>query len=388
MVPQATLVKILIVILLVTVVFLLYRNETMHLLRQQGEEVGAIKNIVDNLSKDHENAKLDDIRKIVENLSKSQEVTKIAVTKKVTGNLSKGQGREVEKEDVSEKIAEDLRKHQEVTNKYKTFHSENLKRGVPESLLFKIEQASLTDQEINNFFHENWFSKPSTLPYNLLGKHPNTTYFSQELQDEWVDQYLKQKTNGIFLEVGAVDGVSLSNTLFFERERNWTGLLIEPNRKFYENLVTVHRKAYTINTCLSLDQKISIVNFLPAGMIGGLEKKLEGPMMDRANKAHPNVKREEVLCIPLFSILEAIRMTHIQLFSLDVEGAELDILKTIPFDKVKIDLFVIEYAVSSGNGVDSKVTETRLLEFQQLFEKVGSYKEVHRTGQDIFYARV
>ena len=153
MVPQATLVKILIVILLVTVVFLLYRNETMHLLRQQGEEVGAIKNIVDTLSKDHENAKLDDIRKIVENLSKSQEDTKIAVTKKVTGNLSKGQGREVEKEDVSEKIAEDLRKHQQVTNKYKTFHFENLKRGVPESLLFKIEKASLTDQEINNFFH-------------------------------------------------------------------------------------------------------------------------------------------------------------------------------------------------------------------------------------------
>ena len=384
MVPQAKLVKTLIVILVVAVSFLLYKNETMHLLRRQSEEVGAIKKIVENLSKINEKA--DDIKKIVENLSKSQEGAKVTVTKKITENLSKGQ--EVEKVDVSEKIAEDLRKHQEVKNKYKTFHSENLKRGVPESLLLKIEQASLTDQEIDHFFHENWFLKPSVLPYNLLGKPTNTTYFSQELQDEWIDQYLKQKTNGIFLEVGAVDGVSLSNTLFFERERNWTGLLIEPNRKFYENLVTVHRKSYTINTCLSLDQKISIVNFLPAGMIGGLEKKLEGPMMDRANKGHPNVKREEVLCIPLFSILEAIGMTHIHLFSLDVEGAELDILKTIPFDKVKIDLFVIEYAVSSGNGVDSKVTETRLLEFQQLFEKVGSYKEIQRTGQDIFYARV
>ena len=384
MVPQAKLVKTLIVILVVAVSFLLYKNETMHLLRRQSEEVGAIKKIVENLSKINEKA--DDIKKIVGNLSKSQEGAKVTVTKKITENLSKGQ--EVEKVDVSEKIAEDLRKHQEVKNKYKTFHSENLKRGVPESLLLKIEQASLTDQEIDHFFHENWFLKPSVLPYNLLGKPTNTKYFSQELQDEWIDQYLKQKTNGIFLEVGAVDGVSLSNTLFFERERNWTGLLIEPNRKFYENLVTVHRKSYTINTCLSLDQKISIVNFLPAGMIGGLEKKLEGPMMDRANKGHPNVKREEVLCIPLFSILEAIGMTHIHLFSLDVEGAELDILKTIPFDKVKIDLFVIEYAVSSGNGVDSKVTETRLLEFQQLFEKVGSYKEIHRTGQDIFYARV
>ena len=86
--------------------------------------------------------------------------------------------------------------------------------------------------------------------------------------------------------------------------------------------------------------------------------------------------------------IEAIGMTHIHFFSLDVEGAELDILKTIPFDKVKIDSFAIEYAVSSRNGPDSKVTETRYREFQKCFQKIGSYKEVHRTFQDVFYARV
>ena len=81
-------------------------------------------------------------------------------------------------------------------------------------------------------------------------------------------------------------------------------------------------------------------------------------------------------------------MRHIHLFSLDVEGAELDILKTIPFDKVKIDLFVIEYTISSGNGLDSKVTETRYGEFKNFFKKIGSYKEEHRTVQDVFYARI
>ena len=73
---------------------------------------------------------------------------------------------------------------------------------------------------MNRFFHENWFLKPSTLPYNLLGQSTNKKYFSQEDQDEWVDKYLKQKINGIFVQVGAVDGVSFSNNFFFERERN------------------------------------------------------------------------------------------------------------------------------------------------------------------------
>ena len=327
MVPQVTFTRIVIAILIVVVVILLYNTQTKHLLQKQVKD-------------------LDNIKKIVENMRKSQ------------------------------------------SSKYKAFHSENLERGVPESLLWKIEEADLTMQQINKFFHKNWFLRPSSLPYNLLGQPLNKKFFSQEKQDEWVDNHLKQKTNGIFLEVGAVDGVLISNTLFFERERNWTGLLIEPNTKFYEKLATVHRKAYTINTCLSLDQKVSVVNFLSAEMIGGIEEKLEGSMMNRANKEYPDAKREEVLCIPLFSILEAIGMTHIHLFSLDVEGAELDILRTIPFDKVTIDLFVIEYAVSSGNGADSKATETRDREFKQFFEKVGSYKEVYRTYQDVFYKRV
>lgn len=72
----------------------------------------------------------------------------------------------------------------------------------------------------------------SASPYNLLGRPSNTKYFSQDRQDQYVDQYFGKTNNGIFLEVGAADGVTLSNTLFLERERNWTGLLIEPDTSF------------------------------------------------------------------------------------------------------------------------------------------------------------
>ena len=123
-------------------------------------------------------------------------------------------------------------------------------------------------------------------------------------------------------------------------------------------------------------------------MIGGIVKILEGPMMNRVNRQNPNTKREELLCIPLFSILEAIEMKHIHFFSLDVEGVELDILKTIPFDKVKVDLFVIEYVVGNEHSIDSESTVKTYREFQEFFQKIGSYKEVQLTFQDVFYARV
>ena len=58
-----------------------------------------------------------------------------------------------------------------------------------------------------------------------------------------VDELYKgKKTNGFFLEAGASDGETISNSLFFEIHRNWTGLLVEPNPDLYEILSTRNRK--------------------------------------------------------------------------------------------------------------------------------------------------
>ena len=247
-----------------------------------------------------------------------------------------------------------------------------------------VVQAHLTNQQRKTYLHENWFLEPSMLAYNLTEKFQSKKYFSQYKQDKFVDEYFKSMQNGIFLEVGAADGVTISNTLFFERNRNWTGVLIEPNKHLYNSLVTVKRKSYSINACLSLNEKIDVASFLPAEFLGGLEKSLaEEKMMGRINHEYPHIKREEVLCIPLYSILKAIDMTHIHFFSLDVEGAEMDILRTIPFNLVTIELFLIEYYVP----YDVTETQKRLKEFRDFFDNQGTYKEVHLGSVDVAFAR-
>ena len=87
-------------------------------------------------------------------------------------------------------------------------------------LLIAINKASLTKQQSEKHLRKDWFLSPSSLPYNLLGRPDSTKYFSQEKQDEYVDQHFNEATNNVFLEVGAVDGIKLSNTLFLERQRN------------------------------------------------------------------------------------------------------------------------------------------------------------------------
>ena len=64
--------------------------------------------------------------------------------------------------------------------------------------------------------------------------------------------------NGFFLEAGATDGESGSNTLFFELERNWTGLLVEP---LPYKLAEKNRKAHISPVYLSTKTSPEIVNF-------------------------------------------------------------------------------------------------------------------------------
>jgi len=59
---------------------------------------------------------------------------------------------------------------------------------------------------------------------------------SQLGQDLWALDMLNNKRDGVFIEIGASDGIYLSNTYFLEKEFNWKGLCIEPSTE-YINLV-------------------------------------------------------------------------------------------------------------------------------------------------------
>ena len=57
--------------------------------------------------------------------------------------------------------------------------------------------------------------------------------------------------NGFYVESGALDGETFSNSLFFEKYRNWSGVLIEPHPDSFKILRSKNRKAVSINACLS-----------------------------------------------------------------------------------------------------------------------------------------
>lgn len=181
-----------------------------------------------------------------------------------------------------------------------------------------------------------------------------TKYFSQYKQDEFLDKVLfNKKRNGFFIEIGAHDGISLSNSLVFEKSRNWEGICIEPNPTVFEKL-TKNRKSLNLNVCIG--DANDIVKFTQiegyAEMLSGVSNKYDTRHLERIkNEVIKNggvIKSIDVQMVCLDAISQ-INERSIDFISIDTEGNELDIVKSIDFKKIHIKVLVIENNYNDKN---------------------------------------
>lgn len=63
-------------------------------------------------------------------------------------------------------------------------------------------------------------------------------FYSQAGQDKYlIENIYKNKEKGFFIDIGAHDGITYSNTYYLEKELGWSGICIEPNPKIYKQLL-------------------------------------------------------------------------------------------------------------------------------------------------------
>lgn len=182
------------------------------------------------------------------------------------------------------------------------------------------------------------------------GKPNGQGGWSQYGQDHHVDKILNQKRNGFFVEIGGYDGESHSNTLFFERQRGWNGLLVEANPFTFQQMVDKDRSCYMINACISRD-----VPKMQFKIAGGITSAVDLMSQGHGNRIKNQInqygrfktwegsgKVVDTTCHALSQILQQLGTFSIDYFSLDVEGAELFILQSLDWDKLSIDILTIE----------------------------------------------
>jgi len=151
-------------------------------------------------------------------------------------------------------------------------------------------------------------------------------------------RYFCGKRRGTFVEIGALDGIWGTNTKFLEDAMGWRGALIEGNPANSVKLVKnrPRNKIFEMAVC---QEGVGTLSFLgDAGGVGGAINTMAKSHQNQWNRA---AKMHTVPCKPLGSILREARMRHVDLFSLDVEGAELAVLETMDWE-IPVCIWVVE----------------------------------------------
>ena len=86
--------------------------------------------------------------------------------------------------------------------------------------------------------------------------------------------------------------------------------------------------------------------------------------------------RYQLRCYPLFSLLLALGNPRVDFLSLDIEGAELAVLRTVPWDKVDIELVMVEINHSDKAELDRTMSAAGYEVYKNLKEQDVIYRRV------------
>lgn len=168
--------------------------------------------------------------------------------------------------------------------------------------------------------------------------------YSQIKQDLMVLEKYKNKRNGFFVDIGASDGISLSNTYLLEKEFDWKGICVEPIPSKYELLL----KNRPNSKCSSkatyhtsgLNVKFNIAN--GCDLFSGIDETLTCEKhKEWIDKDKTVIDIETVTLTNLLDLNNA--PLFIEYLSLDTEGSEYEILKVFDFSKYTFGYIDVEH---------------------------------------------
>lgn len=148
---------------------------------------------------------------------------------------------------------------------------------------------------------------------------------SQVGQDKWVCEFFNYKRDGYFIDIGANDGIWLSNTYYMEKELGWSGICVEAGITPF-NRLKLNRDCICVHALASKTNGITTFYEIRYGN----RDRLEGMQV-------VNAVRLDTL-MSMYDVPKTIDYV-----SIDTDGEDYNILATFPFDKHEVILWTLEH---------------------------------------------
>jgi hypothetical protein len=192
----------------------------------------------------------------------------------------------------------------------------------------------------------------------------NLQTYSQFKQDLFICFLSKDWSKKYFLEIGAGDGVNLSNTYLLERQENWTGVLVEPNREFRLSIMK-NRSAQLVDSAITVEESPQVM--LIPGKRGEFSRTINSEIAADENGYLVNA-------ISAQRLFSSYGDSDLSFLSLDIEGLEDAILEALFLTRCRPFAITVEHNFSS-----SKMSKIKKL------ARENSYKIVCQSMSEIDY---
>lgn len=164
---------------------------------------------------------------------------------------------------------------------------------------------------------------------------------AQLRQDVFALLALQMKKGGYFVEFGATDGVTLSNTFLLEKQFGWTGILAEPARVWRERLCNARECAISLECVWPRSGEVVEFCETPWSEISTSKEHLES---DGHKGLRADYKSYAVRSISLSDLLKKHNAPQIiDYLSIDTEGSEFEILNNFPFEDYSFNVITCEH---------------------------------------------
>lgn len=162
--------------------------------------------------------------------------------------------------------------------------------------------------------------------------------YSQAGQDLWVARDVSNfKKGGFFVDIGAFDGINLSNTYWLEKHLGWRGVCVEADPKTFA-LLRENRSCECVNACVGTPgHQVSFISGM--GPYSGASETC----LSAENQKIPEHER---LILQTSSLADILKTCHapgvIDYLSVDVEGMEEQVMSCFPFQEIRFLCATIE----------------------------------------------
>jgi FkbM family methyltransferase len=172
-------------------------------------------------------------------------------------------------------------------------------------------------------------------------------FYSQYGEEKILSQFFGDKKNGFLVDVGAMDGITYSNSRYLIENKSWSGILVEPHPEYFQNLQRIYQDNHNIVLinygCFNIETELDF--YLYSTGVDGSVSTISQDFREHITNIHGD-KYKEIIKINTMTLNNIMKnYDDIDFLSIDVEGVDMEVLSSNDWTNNRPSLICVEHSM-------------------------------------------